>query len=220
MKESQKMRVAVFASGNGSNFQMLADRAREGSLAIDVVLLVSDKPACGAVERARTMDIPVFLAPRKDYESRKAMEEAIGRALTECGAELVVLAGYMRILGPELVSAWRHKMINLHPSLLPSFTGLDALGQALEAGVKVTGATVHIVDEGLDTGPIVAQRAFPVPEGIPRADLEETLHAVEHEMLGEVVALFAAGRVECDGQKVRILPASSSKSTPERSLES
>lgn len=192
---------------------MLADCARDGRLPIEVRLLVSDKPGCGAVERAKGLGIPVCLAPRKEFESRRAMEEVMSAALSECGAELVVLAGFMRLLSPDFVGRWKERMINLHPSLLPSFTGLDALGQALEAGVKVTGATVHIVDEGLDTGPIVAQRAFPIPEGISREELEETLHAVEHELLAHAVGLFAAGRVSCEDGCVRIIDESSDQNS-------
>ena len=200
----QKLRVAVFASGKGSNFQVLIDEARAGRLGIDLVLLVSDQPECGAVERAGKAGVTAFVAPRKEYSSKGEMEAAILAVLQESGAELVVLAGYMRLIGPELLEAYQGRMINLHPSLLPSFTGLDALGQALEFGVKITGATVHLVDEGLDTGPIVAQRAFAIPEGVRRAEVEEILHGVEHELLPEVVGLFAAGRIRVGGRRVII----------------
>ena len=200
----KKLRVAVLASGRGSNFQVLIDQARAGRLGVDLVLLVSDRPGSGALERAERAGVPTFVAPRSEYETKKEMEGAILKALRESGAELVVLAGYMRLIGPELLAAYQGRMINLHPSLLPSFTGLDALGQALEAGVKVTGVTVHLVDEGLDTGPIVAQRAFAIPEGASREEVEEILHGVEHELLPEVVGLFAAGRIRREGRKVKV----------------
>ncbi len=200
-----KFPIAVLASGSGTNFQNLVDRSREGELPIEVRLLISDKPESGALKRARRLGVDTFLAARADFETRQAMDQAIGEALDDSGAELVVLAGYMRVLGPELVRAWRHKMINLHPSLLPSFRGLDGLGQALEAGVKVTGATVHIVDEGLDTGPIVAQEAFAVPEGASRTEVEQILYPIEHDLVARAVRYFAEGRVRCDGKCVQIL---------------
>lgn len=187
------MPIAVFASGAGTNFQTIVDRAKSGALPVEVRLLVSDKPRCLAVERARRMGIEVFLAPSSAFSGRQEMDRAIGRALDAANVELVVLAGFMRLLGPELVGAWRNKMINLHPSLLPAYPGLDALGQAIRAGEKVMGCTVHIVDEGLDTGPIVAQRSFEVPTGAGRAEIEEVLHAHEHELLCEVIATFAGG---------------------------
>ena len=205
-------RIAVFASGSGTNFQNLVERSRDGRLPVDVALLVTDKPGCKARERAEKFEVPTFVAPPSEFEDRAAMERAIGAALEDARIDLVVLAGFMRILGKELVSAWRHRMINLHPSLLPSFRGINAVGQALEAGVKVTGATVHIVDEGLDTGPIVAQEAFPIPEGATREEVEETLHAVEHELLAKVVGWFATDCVRCEGRHVRISKSDKLKS--------
>jgi phosphoribosylglycinamide formyltransferase 1 len=197
--------IAVMASGTGSNFENLVERSRAGSLPVDVRLLITDVPMCGAHQKAQRFGIPVAVVPREEFPRKTLMEEEIRRALASSDVELVVLAGYMRLVGRELVSEWRGRMINLHPSLLPAFPGLDAVGQALEAGVKVTGVTVHVVDEGLDTGPIVAQRAFEVPEGASREEVEATLHAVEHELLPCVVGLFAEGRVQVEGRKVRIL---------------
>lgn len=180
--------IAVLASGRGSNFQALLKAQKKGLLQGEIACLISDKPESGAVEKARKSNIPVELVVRNEFESRAAMDDRIREVLQAHGIDLVVLAGYMRILGPELVDAFRGQIINLHPSLLPAFPGLDALGQALRAGVKVTGATVHLVDEGLDTGPILAQRAFSIPDGASREEIEAILHPLEHELLVEVVA--------------------------------
>lgn len=200
---SARLPVAILASGRGSNFRALVDAAHEGDLPVDVQLLVSDRPGCGAVAQARELGVPVFLAPRRDYPSREAMDDAIGGALAEAGVELVVLAGYMRLIGPALVRAWRGRMINVHPSLLPKYPGLHALDQALAAGERVLGATVHLVDEGVDSGPILAQRSFEPSAGASREEIEAALHRVEHALLREVVGAFATGRVRIpDGGEV------------------
>lgn len=180
------VKIAIFASGSGSNFAAIAEACRTGKVPAEVVLLVTDKPQAFVVERAKQAGIPVAAFVPKEFESKQAYEEAVREALEEAGAEWLVLAGYMRLISPVLLSAYPNKIVNIHPSLLPSFPGKDAIGQAVAHGVKVTGVTVHLVDEGMDTGPILAQRAVEVVE----ADADKTaeaIHAVEHELYAETL---------------------------------
>lgn len=176
---NNKVKIAVFASGSGSNFSALAEACENGELNAEIVLLVTNKPDAYAIERAKKVGISTLVVPPKDFESKDAYEQAILNALQESDVEWIVLAGYMRLIGPVLLSAYPSKIVNIHPSLLPSFPGKDAIGQAIAHGVKVTGVTVHLVDAGMDTGPILAQHAVDVVDG----DAEKTaeaIHAVEH----------------------------------------
>lgn len=176
-----KHRIAVFASGYGSNFEAIAQAAAGGRIDADVVLMVCDKPAARVCEVARTMGVDSFVFTPKDYASKADFESEIVGRCREAGVELICLAGYMRIVGPTLLEAYRGRIINLHPSLLPSFKGAHAIEQALEYGVKVFGATIHYVDETLDGGRIIAQRAVPY-EGDDIDELTAAVHAVEHEL--------------------------------------
>jgi phosphoribosylglycinamide formyltransferase-1 len=185
------LKIAIFASGSGSNFQAIADRAADGSLPVRVELLVCDKPAAKVVERAAQADIPSFVFSPKDYATREAYETVILEKLRERGVELIVLAGYMRLVSSVLVQAYAGRMLNIHPSLLPSFPGLNAVRQALNHGVKVTGVTVHYVDEGLDTGPVIAQRAVEVRDDDSEESLSERIHAIEHELYPYAIRLAA-----------------------------
>jgi len=198
------LRIAVFASGNGSNFQALADAAREGRLGADIRLLVCDRPNAFVVQRAEAAGIPAYVFRPRDYPSRETYEKEILAELERLGIELVVLAGYMRILTNVLVDAYAGRMINIHPSLLPAFPGVNAIRQALEYGVKVTGVTVHFVDGGVDTGPIIAQEALAVEENDTEETLAERIHRIEHRLLQEVVRKIAEGRVRLEGRRVRV----------------
>jgi phosphoribosylglycinamide formyltransferase-1 len=198
------MRVAVLASGTGTNLQAILDRVH-GRDGVDVVGVASDKPDARALERGRDASIEAAAFPASEHADREARDLAIGDWLDALDVELVVLAGYMQLLSPAFVRRFARRVINVHPALLPSFTGLDAIGQALDYGVRVTGVTVHFVDEGVDTGPVLLQRAVPVPESRDRAELEAAIHAVEHELLPEAVRLIAAGRVSFDAQNPRIV---------------
>jgi len=198
------LRIAVFASGNGSNFQALADAAREGRLGADIRLLVCDRPNAFVVQRAEAAGIPAYVFRPRDYPSRETYEKEILAELERLGIELVVLAGYMRILTNVLVDAYAGRMINIHPSLLPAFPGVNAIRQALEYGVKVTGVTVHFVDGGVDTGPIIAQEALAVEENDTEETLAERIHRIEHRLLPEVVRKIAEGRVRLEGRRVRV----------------
>ena len=199
-----KLKVAVFASGNGTNFQALADGARDGRIDAEIRLLICDKPGAPVIGRAEAAGIETYVFRPRDYPSREAYEREILAELERRGVELVVLAGYMRIVTPVLVDAYYGRMINVHPSLLPAFPGLNGIGQALAYGVKVTGATVHFVDGGLDSGPIIAQEALAVEPGDTEETLAARIHPIEHRLLLEVVQHFAEGRIRLNGRQVTI----------------
>lgn len=187
-------RIVVLASGSGTNLQAILDtlHGRDG---IEVVGVGSDKADARALERARAAGVETGVFPRDEYAGRTERDAAMGEWIEARGADLVALAGYMQLLSEGFVSRFRHRIVNVHPALLPAFPGLDAIGQALEAGVEVTGVTVHFVDEGVDTGPVLLQREVPVPTGRDRAALEEAIHAAEHELYPEAIRMIAAGRV-------------------------
>ncbi|MEK3936549.1 phosphoribosylglycinamide formyltransferase [Sporosarcina sp. FSL W7-1349] len=183
---TDKKKIAVFASGSGSNFAAIEEACRNGELNAEIVMMVTDKPEAYVVERAELAGVPVAGFRPKDYGAKQAYEEAVLSVLQEAGAEWLILAGYMRLVGPVLLEAYPNRIVNIHPSLLPAFPGKDAIGQAIEKGVKVTGVTVHLVDEGMDTGPILAQRAVDVIE----CDVDKTakaIHAVEHGLYKETL---------------------------------
>jgi phosphoribosylglycinamide formyltransferase-1 len=186
-------RIVVLASGSGSNLQAILDRLH-GEAGVEVSGVGSDKPGAFALERARAAGVATSVFSRDDYADREARDEAMADWIESLDADLVVLAGYMQLVSPGFVSRFRNRIVNVHPALLPSFPGLDAIGQAIEHGVKVTGVTVHFVDEGTDTGPVIAQRAVEVPDG-GRDELEARIHAVEHEIYPEAIGMIAQGRV-------------------------
>ncbi|MDP4526466.1 MULTISPECIES: phosphoribosylglycinamide formyltransferase [Bacillus] len=180
-------KFAVFASGNGSNFEAIVTRLKEENWDAAVSLLVCDKPQAKVIERAERFQIPSFAFEPKSYENKAAFERAIIEQLHLHEAELIVLAGYMRLIGDTLLQAYGGKIINIHPSLLPAFPGIDAVGQAYRAGVKVAGITVHYVDEGMDTGPIIAQKAIEITEDDTLETIEHHIHKLEHKWYPSVV---------------------------------
>jgi len=190
-------RIVVLASGSGTNLQAILDKlhGREG---VEVVGVGSDKAAAGALQRGRGAGVETGVFPTAAYADRAARDEALGDWIDSLGADLVVLAGYMQLLSAGFVARFRNRVVNIHPALLPSFPGLDAIGQALAAGVETTGVTVHFVDEGVDTGPVIAQREVPAPAGVAREELEAAVHAVEHELYPEAIRMIAQGRVRID----------------------
>ncbi|MFB5762904.1 phosphoribosylglycinamide formyltransferase [Paenibacillus medicaginis] len=199
-------RVAVFASGQGSNFQALVDAAADGRLGgAEVKLLVSDKPAAAVVGRAQAAGIECYTFQPKNYATREDYEQELVSMLREKEIDLVVLAGYMRLLTSVMVEAFTGRIINIHPSLLPAFPGKDAIGQALHYGVKLSGVTVHFVDGGMDTGPIIAQRAVPVTEEAAQESLTAAIQAEEKALYPEVVSWFAERRVKLEGRKVTVI---------------
>lgn len=191
-------RLVVLASGTGSNLQAILDRLHGGPEGIRVAGVGSDKVGAPALERARTSGVETASFPHEGYVDREARDAAMGDWIEGRGADLVVLAGYMQLLSAPFVARFRNRIVNIHPALLPRFPGLDAIGQALEAGVETTGVTVHYVDEGVDTGPVIVQREVPVPAGRDRAALEAAIHATEHELYSEAIRMIAAGRVRID----------------------
>lgn len=191
-------KLVVLASGNGTNLQAILDQLHGRGEGIEVVGVGSDKPEARALERARAAGVETAVFPREEYPDREARDAAIGDWAESLGADLVALAGYMQLLSPGFVARFRGRAVNVHPALLPSFPGLDAIGQALGAGVDVTGVSVHFVDEGVDTGPVIAQRQVRVPADRDRAALEEAIHATEHELYPEAIRMIARGRVRID----------------------
>jgi phosphoribosylglycinamide formyltransferase-1 len=205
---SDAFRIAVLASGAGTNLQAILDQLHDRD-GMEVVAVGSDKPAAPALDRAVGAGIETASFPTENYPDREARDLAIADWLSERKVDLIVLAGYMQLLSREFVRRFATRIVNVHPALLPSFPGLDAIGQALEHGVKVTGVTVHFVDEGVDTGPIVLQRPVPVPPDGDREALETAIHATEHVLLPEAIRLIASGRARIDEaqpRRVRIDP--------------
>jgi phosphoribosylglycinamide formyltransferase-1 len=190
-------RIAVLASGTGTNLQAILDQVH-GRDGIEVTAVASDKPDAMALDRAAGAGIETGVFTSGDYEDREARDAAIGDWLEERNIDLVVLAGYMQLLSRSLVARFRNRIVNVHPALLPSFPGLDAIGQALDHGVRITGVTVHFVNEGVDSGPIVLQRPVPVPPGRSRDELEDAIHRTEHALLPEAIRLIASGRTHVD----------------------
>jgi phosphoribosylglycinamide formyltransferase 1 len=190
-------RIVVLASGSGTNLQAILD-ALHGRDGVEVVGVGSDKPAAGALERGRKAGVETAVFAAIDYPDRHARDEAMGDWVESRQPDLIVLAGYMQLLSVPFVQRFRNRVVNVHPALLPAFPGLDAIGQALAAGVETTGVTVHFVDEGVDTGPVIAQREVPMPSGVRREELEEAVHAIEHELYPEAIRMIAEGRVRID----------------------
>ncbi|MFY0760862.1 phosphoribosylglycinamide formyltransferase [Metabacillus dongyingensis] len=191
------MKIAVFASGTGSNFQAIVDEVKSGKLAAEIALLVCDRPGAKVAERAEKENIPVFQFSPKEFKNKEAFETIILNQLKQYNVSYVVLAGYMRLIGDTLLTAFPENIINLHPSLLPSFPGKDAIGQAFEAGVKVTGITIHFVDAGMDTGPIIAQKALEVEESDTLETLSAKIHKLEHTYYPHVLnTLFQKRELE------------------------
>ena len=198
------MKIGVLASGSGSNLQSIIDNSERGVLPIDIACVISNNAAAFALERARKHGIPALHIDHRIFTGREAYDTALVETLHEYGVELVVLAGFMRIITPVLLDAFPAAVMNIHPALLPAFPGLHAQRQAIDYGVKVSGCTVHFVDAGTDTGPIIIQAAVPVMEG----DTEETLSArivtEEHRIYPEAIRLFAEKRLKVKGRSVFI----------------
>lgn len=189
------LELGVLVSGNGSNLQAILDAVRSKQLDARIRLVVSNREQAYALERARAAGVSAVVCSHRGMPSREAYDEKLVSMLRDAGVEYVVLAGFMRILSPLFVRAFQGRVLNIHPALLPSFPGVNALGQALAHGVKVTGVTVHWVDDGVDTGPIIAQRAVPVLPGDDEASLGARVHAVEHELYVEVLRDLSEGQI-------------------------
>jgi phosphoribosylglycinamide formyltransferase-1 len=204
-----RRRVAVLISGSGSNLQALIDRSREDDASFDIVQVISNVIGAFGLERARRAGIPARVIDHRAFENRLAFDRAVGSALAEGGAEFVCLAGFMRLLGTELVEAWADRMLNIHPALLPSFKGLHTHERALGAGVRMHGCTVHVVRPALDDGPIVVQGVVPVLPDDDAAALGRRVMEVEHRAYPLALDLLASGKAKIKGETVRVDPACS-----------
>lgn len=200
---AEPLKIAVLVSGSGTNLQAILDAAA-GGLPVQVVLTVSSRPDAYGIERARAAGVPVLVMNRDKYADPEAADGEIAAAAREAGARYIVMAGYMRKVTPVLLGAFPDAVVNLHPALLPSFKGAHAIRDAFDAGVKVTGVTVHFANEDYDKGPIIAQRAVPVLEGDTLEALEARIHQEEYRIYPEVLQLLAEGRVSVgtDGKVV------------------
>lgn len=208
-------RLAVLLSGRGSNFEALALACSRGDVPGRIVAVVSDRPSAAGLSRADTLGLPWHVLDPKALGGRPAQEEALAEQLRAVRADVVCLAGYMRLLSPGFVERFRHRIVNIHPSLLPSFPGKDAQAQAIEHGVKVSGVTVHLVDAGVDSGPILAQEAVPVLDGDDAAGLAARILAVEHALYVRALSRFLEGGWELTGRRLTFPGEDPERSTGE-----
>ncbi|WKA59526.1 phosphoribosylglycinamide formyltransferase [Planococcus shenhongbingii] len=178
---NNKPKIAVFASGNGSNFQAIADAIQTGELEAELLLVVTDRPKAFVVERAKKAGIASFAFIPTEYDSKQTYEKMLKEKLKSHGVEWIILAGYMRLIGPVLLEAFENRIINIHPSALPAFPGKDAIGQTMASGANRAGVTVHFVDAGMDTGKIIAQQTFSI-NGRNQEAVEKEIHAIEHRL--------------------------------------
>lgn len=199
------MNIAVFCSGNGTNLQAIIDAQKKGFIKADIRLVVSDVAGCFALKRAEKEGIKTFLAEKKNFSSQKDLEAAILKKLKEEKIDLIVLAGYMRLLSPDFIKEYKNKILNIHPSLLPSFKGTRGIKDAFLYGVKITGPTVHFVTEDMDAGPIILQSAVAVMEDDTEETLAEAIHREEHKIYPRAIQLFVEGRLRLEGRRARII---------------
>lgn len=202
----RKKVLGVLVSGRGSNLQAIVDAINSERLVAKIGVVISDNPDANALRRISGLDIPTAVVERKNYATKQAFEAAIAAQLDLHHVELVLLAGFMRILSPQFINRFPARIMNIHPALLPSFPGLDAQEQAIRYGVKVSGATVHFVDEGMDSGPIILQEAVPVEDDDTAATLSERILHLEHRLYVRAVRLYCEGRIHIAGRAVKILP--------------
>jgi phosphoribosylglycinamide formyltransferase-1 len=207
------MRLGVLASGSGSNLQAILDGCAKGSIPAQVGAVICNVPGARALERARAAGVPAILLPHRQFASREDYDLEVIATLQRHGVELVCLAGFMRLITPVLLRAFENKILNIHPSLLPAFPGMHAVRQALAAGVRVSGCTVHLVDEGTDSGPILIQAAVPVLDGDSEESLAARILVQEHRCYPRAISLWAQGRVGIEGRRVRIAGAPAADSS-------
>lgn len=199
------MNIAVFASGRGTNFAAIIKAVKKGLIKANLSLLVCDNPAAVAVTKANNARIKVALVKRNDFFSKKRFEDKILEYLKEYKIELIVLAGFMRLLSPEFVKRYKNRILNIHPSLLPSFKGGDGIKDAFDYGVKVTGVTVHFVDEEMDHGPVILQAPVKIEEADTRESLETKIHKLEHRLYPAAIKLCVEAKLKVKGRKVQLL---------------
>lgn len=203
---SRRLRIGVLISGSGTNLQAIIDASQDGTLDADVAVVISDKDSAYGLVRARKAGVPDVFLCRSDFEDVTSYNRELARVLVEHGVGLVVMAGYMRLLGKRVLEAFPGRVMNLHPALLPAFPGASGIGDAFAYGVKVTGVTVHFADEQFDRGPIIAQEAVVIDETDDVESLSAKIHAVEHRIYPAAIQLFAENRLVIEGRRVRVLP--------------
>ena len=211
-----KLQLGVLISGRGSNLQALINACAAADYPAEIVLVISNRADAQGLDRARAADIPTRVIEHAAYGDRESFDRDVDAALRAAGVQLVCLAGFMRILSAWLVGQWPNRIINIHPSLLPAFKGTDSHAQVLAAGVKISGCTVHFADNAYDHGPIILQRAVPVPEAATPEQLAGIVFEAEKQAYPEAIRLFAAGRLQVDGRRVLIRPAESDPDSAER----
>lgn len=197
--------IAVFASGRGTNFSAIVRAVKKGIIKANLSLLVCDNPKAKVLAKAKRQGIKIALVKREDFATKKDFEERIIQHLEENKIDLIVLAGFMRLLGSELVQKYKGRIINIHPALLPSFKGSEGIKDAFDYGVKVSGVTVHFVDEKMDHGPIILQEAVKIKEDDTLKTLEAKIHKIEHKIYPQAIKLFLEGRLKIQARKVKIL---------------
>lgn len=198
------MNIAVFASGRGTNFSAIARAVKRGRLKVSLALLISDNPKAGVIARAKRAGVKVELIKREDFPGRREFEDRIISHLKENNIELVILAGFMRLLTSEFIAQYKNKILNIHPALLPGFKGTQAIKDAFDYGAKVTGVTVHFVDEKMDHGAIILQQAVKIEKNDTLQSLEEKIHKVEHKLYPEAVRLYVEGKLRVEGRRVEV----------------
>ena len=209
------LNIAILASGNGTNAQAIMDKAAAGVLDVDIRLVLGNRPGAGVLARARKAGVPCALLDHTDYPTREAHDAAMVEALTASGAQFIVLAGYMRLLTPLFLGAFEGRILNIHPALLPSFPGTHGGADALAYGVKITGCSVHFVEEEMDAGPLIIQAAVPVNAGEPLDALMQRIHAMEHRIYPQALQWLAKGRIRREGRQVFLAPGSSQTVRPD-----
>lgn len=198
------LRIGVLASGNGSNFQSIIDAINNKTLKAEIAGLITDNPSAFAIERAKKHGIEYLVMRPKEFSSKDEFYRKIAEELKKREVGLVVLAGFMRIVGKPLIDAFPNKIMNIHPALLPSFPGLHGQKQAVDYGVKISGCTVHFVDEGMDTGPVIMQAAVPVYHNDTEDAISDRILKLEHKIYPEAIRLFSEGKLEVEGRIVKI----------------
>jgi len=198
------MNIAVFASGRGTNFAAIIRAIKKGKIKASLSLLVCDQPGAGAIVRAKRAGIKVALVKREAFATKEEFENKIIQHLEENKIDLIVLAGYMRLVSQQLIARYKNKILNIHPSLLPSFKGAEGIKDAFDYGVKVTGVTVHFVDEEMDHGAIILQASLKIDEDETLESLETKIHKLEHKLYPEAIRLVVEGKLKVEGRKVRI----------------
>lgn len=201
------MNIAVFASGRGTNFGAIIRAVKRGKIKANLSLLISDNPKAPALGRAKRAGIKVALVKREDFAGKKDFQARITQHLAENNIDLIVLAGFMRLLTAEFVSTYHGRILNIHPALLPSFKGTEGIKDAFNYGVKVAGVTVHFVDEEMDHGPIILQEVVKIQENETLESLEKRIHKVEHRLYPEAIRLYVEGKLTLEGRRVRISTA-------------